>query len=77
MRRSNKPVKSSVCHDVHAPSLDILNNGWHKGWRKPDSLTVAFYYKKEWWASITGKRIVSGPFKDKQTALDATLENIK
>jgi len=77
MRRSNKLIKSSVCHDVHAPTLDILNNGWHNGWRKPDSQTVAFFYKKQWWASITGNLKVQGPFKDKQAALDATLENTK
>lgn len=44
-----KLISSRICHDVRAD--DELAGGWHKGWRKPDSDTVAFYYRGRWYAS--------------------------
>ena len=70
-------IRSNVCHNVHIDASDVLNNGWHKGWRKEGSTSIAFYFKKKWWSSVTGRWKVSGPFINKETALNATLENSK
>lgn len=67
--KSKKLVRCSVCHDVHADPSDELNNGWHKGWRLPDSKTTAFFFKKKWWASGRAP-VVTGPFKTKEEALN-------
>ena len=69
--KAAKLIRSKICHNVNADESDILNNGWHKGWRKPDSQTVAFYYKRQWWASVPSLEKVQGPFNTKEEALNA------
>lgn len=47
--KKKKLIRSDVIHDVRA--TDELSGCWHRGWRKPDSETTAFYYKGCWYAS--------------------------
>lgn len=63
-----KLISSRICHDVHAE--DQLAGGWHKGWRKPNSETVAFYYRRRWYAS-NPQRIRPVACDSKQAALDS------
>lgn len=65
--KPKQPIRSKICHDVRA--TDQLAGGWHKGWRKPDSETVAFYYRGRWYAS-SPKRVRPVACASKQEALD-------
>ncbi len=78
MKRNSRLVRTSICHNVFADPTDILNNGWHNGWRKPEGGRTAFYYKRNWWSSDTKEgRCVLGPYISKEEALNVTLTNPK
>jgi hypothetical protein len=63
-------IKCRVCHNVKDEYGNELNHGWHDGWRLENSETVAFYYKKKWYASVPGLKEVAGPFNNMETALE-------
>ena len=49
-----KPIRLSICPDVrrscYSDDPDPFLGGYHKGWRLPDSETVAFFHGGSWWA---------------------------
>jgi len=68
-----KTIQCRNIHDVSAPKSDELNGRWHKGERLEQSETVAFYFKRDWWASVPGLEKVIGPCEDKHAALRGVL----
>jgi hypothetical protein len=64
-----KPVRVSICPDpLHRPE-DPLLNGWHKGWRLPDSQTIAFRFRGKWFAD---NGIETVQCADRESAITST-----
>ena len=61
-----KLIRVKVCPNVEMPN-DSVEGAWHVGWRLPDSQTIAFYSKRQWWAS-TGDGLIL-PVASKEIAL--------
>lgn len=64
-----KLIRPQVCHNVFAK--DELNGGWHDGFRRDGSERIAFFFRRQWWASDSAinEDAVLGPFDTKTKAL--------
>lgn len=67
MEHKQKLIRTRVIPDTLA--TDPLLGAWHKGWRKPGSETVAFYYKGAWYACPAMQEGAIGPLKSREEAL--------